>query len=97
MWDVATGKPVGGPLRHAQPLLFVEFAPDGTLLSGDATGVYRWKVPSARAIDPDRLRLWVEVATGLELDAGGAVIELDAKAWRERWDRLQKLGGLPGK
>jgi hypothetical protein len=42
-----------------------------------------------------RLRLWVEVATGLELDAGGAVIDLDARAWRERWNRLQKLGGPP--
>jgi WD40 repeat protein/serine/threonine protein kinase len=95
LWDVATGKPIGGPLRHAHWPLFVELTPDGKLLSGDRTGVFRWSVPSSREIDLERLRLGVEVATGLELDAGGTVIELDAKTWRERWERLRKLGGLP--
>ena len=96
LWDVATGKPVGGPLRHGGWMpLFVEFTPDGTLLSGDGSGVFRWSVPSPREIDLEHLRLWVEVATGLELDAGGAVVELDAKTWRERCERLRKLGGLP--
>jgi WD40 repeat protein len=42
----------------------------------------------------ERIRLWVEASTGLELD-GDAVIELDAKTWREHWQRLQKLGGIP--
>jgi WD40 repeat protein len=98
LWDVATGKPVGGPLRHGGWMpLFVEFTPDGTLLSGDASGVFRWNVPSSRDIDLGRLRHWVEVAAGLELDPGGAVVELDAKAWRERWERQQKLGGPPVK
>jgi WD40 repeat protein len=42
----------------------------------------------------ERIRLWIEVSTGLELD-GDAATELDAKTWRRRWERLQKLGGAP--
>jgi WD40 repeat protein len=94
-WDVATGKPIGRPLRDPSWPLLVEFTPDGELLSGGETGMYRWRVPSSREVDVKRLRLWVEVATGLELDPGGAVIDLDVKTWRERWERLHKLGGLP--
>jgi hypothetical protein len=54
-------------------------------------------VPAPRPLEQDvaYIRLWIEVATGLELDKNGAVIELDAKTWRERWERLQKLGGPP--
>ncbi|MBI1830455.1 MAG: hypothetical protein HYR84_03280 [Planctomycetes bacterium] len=44
---------------------------------------------------PEHIRLWIEVNTGQELDAGGTVVDLDAKTWRERYDRLQKLGGTP--
>jgi hypothetical protein len=66
-------------------------------LSGDETGVYRWRVSAARLMNMERLRLWVEVATGYELDPGGAPVELDATTWRQRWDRLQKLGGPPMK
>jgi hypothetical protein len=96
LWDVATGKPMGAPFRHASWPLFVEFTPDGKWLSGDETGVFRWSVPSCGEIDLERLRLWVEVATSLELDAGGAVVELNAKTWRQRWEQLQKLGGCKG-
>jgi WD40 repeat protein len=42
----------------------------------------------------ERIRLWIEVSTGMELD-GDAATELDAKTWRQRWERLQKLGGPP--
>jgi WD40 repeat protein len=95
VWDVVTGKPLGGSLRCASWPLFVEFTPDGGLLCGDETGVFRWRVPSLPETDLERLRAWVEVATGLELDPGGAVIELDAKTWMERRERLRKLGGPP--
>jgi hypothetical protein len=47
-------------------------------------------VPVAERVEP--LRLWVEVNTGLELDAGGAVVDLDAKTWQER-RRLRALRG----
>ena len=54
-----------------------------------------WPVPTPMQAGAKDIRLWLEVNTGQELDAGGALIDLDAKTWRERYDRLQKLGGLP--
>jgi serine/threonine protein kinase/WD40 repeat protein len=51
--------------------------------------------PRPSAGDGERIRLWFEVATGQELDAGGGISNLDAKTWQERYDRLQKLGGPP--
>lgn len=45
--------------------------------------------------DAPRLRLWAEVVTGREVDAGGEIADLDAKTWQRRWQQLQKLGGPP--
>jgi hypothetical protein len=45
--------------------------------------------------DPERIMLWPQVITGLEVDDLTAVRVLDAKTWQERKDRLQKLGGPP--
>jgi hypothetical protein len=44
---------------------------------------------------PERLRVWVEVITGAELDPCGEVAALDPKTWHERRQRLQELGGPP--
>jgi serine/threonine protein kinase/WD40 repeat protein len=92
-WDVGTGRPVGKPLgidADAQ----VNFSPDSRslLYPGPARLL---EITQPLEGDPARLRLWVEVITGRELDAGGEVAELDTKAWQERYDRLQKLGGPP--
>jgi hypothetical protein len=74
------------------------FRPDGrAVLTGSSDRAHLWAVPVPMVGEADRIRLWVEVTTGLELDLGGAVVELDAKAWRQRWERLQKLGGPPTK
>jgi WD40 repeat protein len=97
LWDAATGKPLGDLISNT-PVAAVAFSSDGGTLvtaSPDATGVNVWKAPSPLPGDVERIRLWVEVLTGLELDAGLGVVELDAKTRRERWDRLQKLGGPP--
>jgi hypothetical protein len=54
-----------------------------------------FEVPPPVQGDAARLRLWVEVITARELDAGGEIADLDAKTWQLRWQRLQKLGGPP--
>jgi WD40 repeat protein/tetratricopeptide (TPR) repeat protein len=51
-----------------------------------------WTLPVPMHGDPDSVRLQVEVATGLELDAEGRVRVLDAPAWRERRGRLGERG-----
>jgi WD40 repeat protein len=52
-------------------------------------------VPPPVEGNPARLRLWVEVITGRELDAGGEIIDLDAQTWQQRWQQLHKFGGPP--
>jgi len=68
-------------------------SPDSrTLLLDD---MHLYNVPQTLRGDRPRLRLWVEVITGRELDAGGEVADLEATAWQQRRDRLHKLGGPP--
>jgi hypothetical protein len=43
----------------------------------------------------ERVRLWVEVLTGMELDEERGIHVLDAAAWQQRRDRLDGLGGPP--
>jgi hypothetical protein len=45
--------------------------------------------------DPERILLWAQVITGLELDEYGGTRGLDAAAWEQRRQRLQELGGPP--
>jgi WD40 repeat protein/predicted Ser/Thr protein kinase len=101
LWDVSSQKPIGRPIQLEKGwdprFCNVAFSPDGgTLLTSGFDKVPRlWRVPAPLEGEPERIRLWIELTAGLELDAGGAVVELGTKAWRERWERLQKLGGPP--
>jgi WD40 repeat protein len=100
LWEVKTGKPIGPPLRHRGLVISLAFSPDGKLLltgdmdstKSDWEGAQFWEGPAAVAGDSDRIRLWVEVITGLELDEHGAVQVLDAAAWQQRRQLLEKHG-----
>jgi hypothetical protein len=54
-----------------------------------------FEVPQPVEGDAVRLRLWVEVITARELDAGGEIAALDARTWHGRYAQLHKLGGPP--
>jgi hypothetical protein len=43
----------------------------------------------------DAVALWAQVVTGAEMDPGGGVRSLDARALEERRQRLQRRGGTP--
>ncbi|MBI1830458.1 MAG: WD40 repeat domain-containing protein [Planctomycetes bacterium] len=100
LWDLHTGKSIGPLVPHGE--LDWQFAP-GAIFSPDSKTVVTrgdrrarmWRVPTPIQGDAKDFRLWLEVNTGQELDAGGTVVDLDAKTWRERYDRLRKLGGPP--
>ncbi len=98
LWDVATASALGTPLVHQQTVSSVAFSPDGkTALTGSSDRTARlWSIPKPLEGDIDRLKLWVQVLTGVELDSLGNYRVLDSTAWQERRDRLEQLGGPPG-
>ena len=49
-------------------------------------------VPAAAAGTPERIRLWVEAAAGVEWDPGRGVRSLDPAGWTERRQRLGDNG-----
>jgi WD40 repeat protein len=97
LWDWVTDKPLGPALRHGGEVRAVAFSPDGkTALTGSLDGTARlWPVPGPLAGEPERIRCWLQVVTGMELDAAGGSRVLDAQAWQERRRRLEELGGPP--
>jgi hypothetical protein len=96
LWEVATGKPLGPPTLHRRGISVAEFSPDGrAVLTVSDTAALLWRVPRPVDGDPERLVLWAQVITGLELDERGDVRVLDAATWGQRRQRLLALGGPP--
>jgi WD40 repeat protein len=97
LWDVQTGKPLGPPLRHDEGVKVAACCRDGqTVLTGGLDSTARlWRIPTPVAGGVKRIRLWVEVLSGKELQPDGAVRVLGAEEWQQRRQRLQALGGAP--
>jgi WD40 repeat protein/tRNA A-37 threonylcarbamoyl transferase component Bud32 len=97
LWDAATGKPIGPPVHHGEAVHFVAFTADGRrMMSLSVNGEFRAQdVPSSLNGDAERIRCWVEVLTGMELDAEGTIRELDADVLQRRREKLRELGGPP--
>jgi WD40 repeat protein len=89
LWEMTTHKPLGtgvypwgqGFTQNSSAILRPSFGPDRFL-----------PLPRPLQGTAQHIRLWVEVNTGQELDSSGAVLDLDAKMVRSRWDRLRRLG-----
>jgi WD40 repeat protein/tRNA A-37 threonylcarbamoyl transferase component Bud32 len=97
LWDLATGKPLGPPLRHNNRIVQVAFSADGRRVASASNGgqVQRSDVPKPLRGKPERVRCWLELLTGLRLDAQHKVRKLDAAALVQCRQRLRELGGPP--
>jgi WD40 repeat protein len=95
-WHVATGKPLGPPLPHPE-MGSMTLSPDGqTLATADIDGTERlWAAPVAVEDDEERVALWVQILTAMELDSQQAIRLLDGPTWQQRQQRLRNLGGPP--
>jgi len=95
LWDRATGKPVGPPMTHDGEIEVARFSPDGrTIVTAGWDKVARlWPTPSMVSGSDERLKLWIEVLTGMELAEQGSFRLLDPPTWEQRRQRLEQLGG----
>jgi WD40 repeat protein len=97
LWDLSSRKPLTAPFGDNDPVLAAVISADGSGIhtAKESKTVTHWKVPSPIEGPTERIVLWTQLITGMELEAGGAVRVLEVDVWRERWQRLQKDGGPP--
>jgi hypothetical protein len=83
-------------LPHDAALRTAVFAEnDRQIITGTSIGTtYSWKVSrSPLESDVERIVLWLQVSTGMELDTDGEIRPLDPETWRQRSKRLTAFGG----
>jgi WD40 repeat protein len=95
LWETATRKPYGSPMRHPGWVVSVALSPDSkTLVTGSPDGTARlWDVPAPVKGGAERIGLWAEVLTNMELDESGEPRVLDGPTWQKRRQILADLGG----
>jgi hypothetical protein len=65
-------------------------------VTGSTDGTVRlWSVPFDMIANAQRIGVWVQVITGMELDNGNAIRVLDAQTWHDRHRLLHESGGRP--
>ncbi len=97
LWDLPTHLPVGPAWLHEGIVWAVASHPASrtVLTASDDKTARVWRLPSPWLNDVRRIRLCVEVGTGLTLDADGMVQWLDVDSWQNRRQALEALGGPP--
>jgi hypothetical protein len=107
LWEAATGKPLGEPLRQHDPVIALAFGRGSTFVIARGHSrtekkktyhrgeVQFGKAPVLLPGGLDRLKLWLQVNTGKELDPEDLAVDLDREGLRQRWQKLQKRGGPP--
>jgi len=99
LWEAATGKLLGPPIWRGGSVFGVAFDGDSVLswtaIANFVDASMRLNLPLGVKGDPERIELWAQVLTGLELDEGGFARALDTDTWQQRRKRLAELGGPP--
>jgi WD40 repeat protein len=96
LWDLATGKQIGPPLPHDGPVLRVVFSRDGTRVetaTADQT-MHAWQIRPPADGTAERLELWAQVVTAMELEPDGGVHILEAAKWKNRQNMLTSIAAI---
>jgi WD40 repeat protein len=92
--DCATGLMLGPPMELSSNQISTPiFTPDARRLYIPSSGLEVWRVPLPAADDPERLRLSIEVRTGIHVGEYSTIRKLSQADWLERKRRLEELGG----
>lgn len=97
LWDTATGLPVCSVRAHQGAIWDLSWPPGGRTLftaSADHT-IQQREFPAPVNGAAQRLALWVQVMTGMEMDDRQTPRWLDASTWHQRRRQLADLGGPP--
>ena len=92
VFDASMGTEAMRPLELGPGIASARFSADGKriVIVSDDGRPYVWPVaPDSRPIDT--LRLWAEVASGMQVDDSGGLVELSRKDVKERWHEYLKL------
>ncbi len=83
-WHIATGMPLVLPRRHTQTAYEIKWSPHGAIVTGSRDGTARlWPIPPKPIQGGiERIRLQVELATGLSLDSNSELVVLNKRRWR---------------
>jgi len=91
--DLATGKLVGPKLHRDQREVSLACSPvDDLFLTASSHEIRRWKLPKPTTESLAGLKLRVELATGMRLNAQGETEPLEATVWLERWKQYRAGG-----
>ena len=94
LWHLATRKPVG-PLLKIRDLTKVRFDADDRILftgfEGEQQKLFTWERPPRVEGDPEMLRLWVTVESGLELQSDGNHRVLSPVEWKNAATSFRKM------
>ena len=94
IWDTVTGQLIGMPVPNRTNVYAAAVSPNGRLLAvGGDQPVQLWELPAPVQGTVEQIRLRMELATGLELDAQGSTRELSQPDQEKRRRELVRLSG----
>jgi WD40 repeat protein len=87
LWDPAKDQVAGEPIRLGGSVNV--FSPDGTLLltAGADRAAHLWPLSVPVPEEAEKIKLWLEVASGAQPGAGPEPMMLDRAAWQQRRDK----------
>jgi WD40 repeat protein len=93
LWDAASGKSIGEPLRHLDQVLAASFRPDGMILTGCADGLVRlWQIGNDQP--QTTYPLGDDPALALAFSATGRFVAVGKKGTVQLWELGEDTGCL---